>query len=30
MRERFVVVKEEGKHYFVHEVVPETMPRSKQ
>ena len=30
MRENFVVVKEEGKHNFVHEVVPETMPRSKQ
>ena len=30
MRENFVVVKEEGKYYFVHEVVSETMPRSKQ
>ena len=30
MIERFVIVKEEGKYYFVHEVVPETMPRSKQ
>ena len=30
MRERFLVVKEEGKHHFGYEVVPETMPRSKQ